>query len=317
MLGDAIRSARNRANTQFQAAAFNRALAPIGEELPQGVSGRDAVNYTEGLLKQRYDNVLNNIGAIPADQTFAGNIQNLGQMVNRAILSRDAKTKFGTVLGDVQSAFNNGVLTSDGYKTLESALGSDFRKLTSSQDIYDGRLAPAVKQLQQELRDLLQRQAGSNADDLAAVNTGWANFKRVQRAAGALGAEDGNFTPAQYQNAVKALDKSKDKGAFARGSALGQDLSDAGKSVLTNTVPNSGTVDRAMNIGGLGALLLNPKLLIPPVLGASAYLSPVQRALVAAASSRPAAAQPAADALRKATPMLVPGLTQFLLDNQR
>lgn len=318
LVGDAIRSARGRANGQFQAAAFNRVLAPIGEKLPEGVAGREAVDYTEGLLKQRYDSVLTKIGAIPADQTFGAKLASLGQMVNRALLSRDAKAKFSTALNDVQSAFGgNGVITSDGYKTLESALGADFRKLTSSQDMYDGRLAPAVKQLQQELRDLLQRQAGQRADELQAVNAGWANFKRVQRAAGSLGAEDGQFTPAQFQGAVKALDKSKDKGAFARGGALGQDLSDAGRSILTNTVPNSGTVDRAMNIGGLGALLLNPKLLLGPIAGAGMYLPSVQRALVTAASSRPAAAQPAAEALRSAGPMLIPGLTQLLLNDGR
>lgn len=311
LVGDAIRSARGRANGQFQAATFNRALAPIGEELPAGMAGRDAINYTEGLLKQRYDDVLNRIGAIPADQTFGAKLSSLGQMVNRAMLSPDAKAKFSTVLNDVQSGFQNGALTSDGYKTLESALGADIRKLTSSQDIYDGRLAPAVKQLQQELRDLLQRQAGQSADELSAVNTGWANFKRVQRAASTLGAEDGQFTPAQFQSAVRAMDKSKDKGAFARGGALGQDLGDAGKAVLTNTVPNSGTVDRAMNIGGLIAAATNPKLLLGPIAGAGLYLSPIQRALVSAASSRPAAAQPAAEALRKASPMFLPAALQL------
>lgn len=318
LVGDSIRSARSASNGQFQSAAFNRALAPIGEKLPDGVAGREAVDFTEGVLRQRYDRVLNQIGAIPADQQFGAKLASLGQMVNRALLSPDAKAKFSTVLADVQNGFGrNGVITSEGYKTLESALGADIRKLTSSQDMYDGRLAPAVKQLQQELRDLLQRQAGQSADELQAVNSGWANFKRVQRAAGALGAEDGRFTPAQFQSAVKAMDKSKDKGAFARGGALGQDLGDAGKAVLTSTVPNSGTADRLMNVGGLGALLLNPKLLLGPAAGAGLYLPSVQRALVSAASSRPAVAQPVAEALRNAAPMLIPGLSQFSLDGLR
>lgn len=311
-VGDAIRSARGRANGQFQAATHNRALEPIGQRLPEGLSGREAVEYTEGVLRQSYDDVLHRIGAIPADQAFASKLASLGQMVNRAVLSRDAKQKFGTVLSDVQGAFGpNGMLTSDGYKTLESALGSDFRKLTSSQDIYDGRLAPAVKQLQQELRDLLKRQAGPNADELAAVNSGWANFKRVQRASGALGAQDGQFSPAQFQNAVKALDKSKDKGAFARGSALGQDLGDAGKAVLTNTVANSGTADRLMNAGAIGSWFVNPAIPLSALGGAGLYLPAVQRALVAAAASRPAAAEPTAKALRKVAPMFIPGAAQL------
>jgi hypothetical protein len=138
----------------------------------------------------------------------------------------------------------------------------------------------------------------------------------VQAAAGRVGAEDGSFTPAQFQSAVRALDKSKDKGAFARGSALGQDLGDAGKSILGGKVPNSGTADRSANMGMLAVGLANPSLLLAPFGGAALYNPLIQRALVAAAASRPAAAQPAAEAFRKAAPMLIPGLTQLLPSNQ-
>jgi hypothetical protein len=220
------------------------------------------------------------------------------------------KQKFAASLSDLkQSIDRNGVMTSDAYKALESSLGTDARKLASSQNIYDGKIAPAVKQLQGELRDLLRRQAGSHAEDLRAVNAGWANFKRVQNAASKLGAEDGQFTPAQFQNAVRALDKSKDKGAFARGDALGQDLSDAGKSVLSGKVRNSGTADRLM-LGG-GSFLLNPALGASLVGGGALYTSPVQRALVAAATSRPQSAQTIADVLRKTSPYLAPASSQI------
>jgi hypothetical protein len=314
VVGDMIGKARGRANSQFQTAAFNRALAPIGQTLPEGVAGRDAVVYTENALKQSYDDVLGRIGAVPTDETFANNVANLQQMVQRDVLSKGAKQKFKMVLNDVQSALDeNGVLTSDAYKRVESSLGSDARKLAGSQDIYDGRLAPAVKQLQAELRDLLQRQAGQNADDLQAVNSAWANFKRVQNAASKVGAEDGQFTPAQFQNAVRTLDKSKDKGAFARGSALGQDLGDAGKSVLGSKVPDSGTPGRTLlSLGALGSsYLVNPQLAAGVLGGAAMYTSPLQRALVGAASSRPALAQPTADLLRKSAPYLVPAGTQL------
>lgn len=310
LAGDAIRSARDTANNKLREATFNRALAPIGEKLPTGLSGREAVDYTEGMLQQRYGDVLAKIGAIPADQQFASKLSSLGSMVNRDFLSPDAKAKFGNILGGVQSMFGrSGALTSEGFKRIESQLGTDFRTLSAAQDVYDNRLASAVKQLQQELRDLLKRQAGPHADELQAANTGWANFKRAQNAAGRVGAEDGNFTPAQFQSAVRALDKSKDKGAFARGSALGQDLGDAGKNILGNKVPNSGTADRSL----LAAALLNPSLLLAPLAGAGAYTQFGQRALVGAAASRPQAAQGAAEALRKASPMLIPGLSQLPL----
>lgn len=304
ILGDMIGKARQAANTSFERATINRALKPVGQSLPPGLTGREAITHTENVLRDQYDTVLNNIGAIPVDSGFTSKVANLQSMVNRMLMPKAEKQKFLAALDDVNSSIDaNGVITSDVYKTLESSLGSDARRLAGSQNIYEGKLAPAVQQLRAELQDMLKRQAGAHADDLKSVNAGWANFKRVQRAASAIGAEEGNFSPAQFQNAVKALDKSKDKGAFARGSALGQDLGDAGKVVLGNRVPNSGTADRMLlNVGALGSGAISPAIPIGLGAGALAYTSPVQRALVGAVSSRPASAQQTADLLRTISP---------------
>lgn len=313
LMGDMIGKARQRANQTFEQATINRALRPIGQSLPEGVSGRDAIIYTETALKDQYDNVLNNIGAIVPDQQFNKNVANLQNIVNRLVMPKAEKAKFTAALSDVQQSIdNNGVITSDAYKLLESSLGSDARKLAGSQNVYEGKIANSVKQLREELQSMLQRQAGQEAQNLKAVNEGWANFKRVQRAASALGAEEGNFTPAQFQNAVRALDKSKDKGAFARGSALGQDIGDAGRVVLGNRVPNSGTPERMLlNLGALGSGAISPAIPIGLAGGAGLYLSPVQRALVNSIASRPQSAQATAQAFRNATPLLGGGAGQF------
>lgn len=318
LTGDAIALARRSANSTFETAAINRSLSPIREKLPKGVSGREAIEYAEQKLGAKYDEVLTKIGAITPDQQFTTKVNSLTRMVQNSRIPDAEKAKFYMSLDKVNTAMGqNGVIPSSVFKTLESDLGSTVRKLSGSQNVYDGEIAPAVKQVQQELREMLRRQAGSHAFDLAQANKGWANFKRVQRAASSVGAENGNFTPAQLQNAVKALDKSKDKGAFARGSALGQDLSDAGKSILGSKVPDSGTAGRiGWGVGG-GAAMMNPALLGGAIGGAGLYLSPVQRLLVAAASARPAAAEPAAQAFRKASPMLIPGFSQLSLQESK
>jgi hypothetical protein len=59
-----------------------------------------------------------------------------------------------------------------------------------------------------------------------------------------LGAEEGQFTPAQLLNAVKVMDKSKDKGRFATRNALLQDIASSGKTVLSNKLGESGTSPR-------------------------------------------------------------------------
>lgn len=312
-MGDMIVRARDSAQRDFQGAAFNRALKPVGEQLPKGLTGRDALVHTETVLKGKYDDVLTKIGAIRPDAQFNTKVADLTALVGRMPDNGGVQSKFAQSVTEVANSIDRrGYITSDAFKTLESSLGKDAKKLFGSQDTWDGKLAPAVKQLQEELREMLSRQAGSHANDLRAANAGWANFKRVQGATGKIGAEDGNFNASQFLNAVRGQDKSKDKAAFARGSALGQDLGDAGKTILRDRVPDSGTPGRLMLAAAAGGSA--PFSLLPMAglaTGAAAYTSPAQRALLAAISSRPQSAQGAANAFRKSAPMLVPAGAQF------
>lgn len=231
-------------------------------------------------------------------------------MVNKLVMPKAEKAKFASALNDVkQSIDGNGVITSDAFKQLESSLGQDAQKLSSSTNIYEGKVAPAVKQLQAELRDMLKRQAGDKADELKAVNAGWANFKRVQNAAGKIGADEGKFNPAQLQSAVRVMDKSKDKAAFARGNALMQDLGDAGKTVLGSKVPNSGTTDRLLYGGGaatVAAGMVNPYYGAALLGGASLYTQPAQKLFNMLITKRPDSAAQFAELLRKNSNYLLP-----------
>lgn len=308
ILGDMISLARGNANNQFERAAYNQVLAPINTKLPLGLKGRDALNFTESTLKNRYDNVLNNIGAITPDAQFGNDVTQLSGMVDSLKIPQANKDKFAYLLDNIKSAADeNGVITSDAYKRLESSLGSNAKKLGGSPDIYDGDIAQAAAQLQANLKDMLARQAGPEAKALQDTNAAWANFKRVQNAAGKVGAEEGAFNPAQLQNAVRTMDKSKDKAAFARGNALMQDLSEAGKTVLGNKVPNSFTTDRALLAGGtLGSYLVNPAIPAGLLGGAALYTQPAQKALNALVSKRPDSAAQLAELLRQNSNYILP-----------
>lgn len=310
ILGDAIAAARTRSNTQFEKAAYNRALTPIGKSLPAGVSGRDAVDFAQKELSNQYDAVLNKIGAIKPDQLFNKNVLKLQNMVNSLGIPESEKDKFAMTMNNIASSIDdNNVITSDAYKLLESRLTSTAKKLYSSSNIYEGEIAPAVKQLKKELTDMLKRQAGENADELKSVNTGWANFKRAQKASSFLGAEGGEFTPSQYLNAVKSLSNINQ---FAKGSALNQDLADAGKIILGNKIPDSGTAGRlALGLGGLGAGAFNIGIPISLLGGASLYTPQAQRGLNWLISSRPESAKTAANILQRTTPFVVPASSQI------
>lgn len=289
IMGDMISVARGKAAQGVQTAAYNRALTPIGDKLPKGMKGRDAAVYTADKLSQKYDDVLSKIGAITPDEQFTKSVDELTMMVDNLKVPKAEKEKFALALDDVRGAIDeNGVLTSEAYKTLESSLGQDFRKLSSSQSVTESRIAPAVKQLQNNLKDMLKRQSGTHADELQKTNEAWANFKRVQNAGSKGGAIEGDFTPAQLAQAVRAMDKSKDKGRYFEGNALMQDLSDAARAVVGDKVPNSGTAERLLYGGGaLASGAVNPLIPASLAAGGAAYTQPVQNALVNLVSKRP------------------------------
>lgn len=288
-VGDAIANAQRRGGEQLNRAAFNRALAPLGEKLPMTVPlGRDAVKYTDDVLGAAYDKLLPKL-TTQADDVFAGKIQSLQTMVQDGALDPKYAALFDRTLKNrVLDKFQgNNVMTGQTLKDTESFLSNEIKRFGLSQDPDARLIGDALKEVQSQLRGLVMRTNPQHASELKAINTGWANFKRVQRAASGLGAEDGVFTPAQLQNAVKALDKSKDKARFAEGNALMQDLSDNAKSIMGAKYPDSGTAGRMMNVGALASGFVNPAIPMGLGAGAAAYSQPAQKAIQSLLTQRP------------------------------
>lgn len=315
ILGDMIGAARRGAAADLNRAAFNRALKPVGATLPKGTVGRDAVQFTEDAISDGYNSLLPKL-TVKADKSFSADLQNLQQMVNTGSLDPNAAKAFNRILqNDVLGKFKGqNALTGETFKAIESDLSNSIKRFAQSQDADQRLVGDALGEVQSSLRQLLQRSNPAQAKELGKLNTAWANFKRVQKASAALGAEDGIFTPAQLQSAVKAADRSKDKASFARGNALMQDLSEAGKTVLGNKVPDSGTAGRLLATGAAGtASLMDPTGIAPAILGGTfaAYSRPVQSALTALIAERPEAANAIAQALRQSSPALVPASAQI------
>jgi hypothetical protein len=135
---------------------------------------------------------------------------------------------------------------------------------------------------------------------------------------------EGIFTAAQLQNAVKAGDKSVGKGAFATGNALMQDLSGAGQRVLGSKYPDSGTAGRGLLAllapGGVAAgLATAPGSTLGTLggigLGSLPYTQLGQRAAAALLTARPQLAQPLGNLVGKLGPVVIPGGTAALLSN--
>lgn len=314
IVGDAISAARQRAGQDLNRAAFNRALAPIGETLPSNVKlGNDAVEYTRRAVGKTYDQLVPKL-ATQADEPFMTQVNSLRAMVAESALDPKYARKFDQILNDrvIGKFQGQAAMTGETVKSTQEHLSKEIQRFAQSQDPDARLLGDALKELGSQLNSLVARTNPKYAEELARVNSAYANFKRIQKAASQLGAEDGVFTPAQLQSAVKAADRSKDKARFAEGVALMQDLSGPAKSMLSSKVPDSGTAGRLLlGTGALSSYLLNPLIPASLVGGAGMYSAPVQSALRALVSSRPDAANAIAQSVNKAGPLMAPATAQF------
>jgi hypothetical protein len=240
-------------------------LAALRQASP-GVTkiGREGVQQAEEQIGSKYDAALDQfVNGVSPDLTFTMRAHYIPKD-SGLLLGKDQVKNFTSFVKDKitdVSAKNDGAIPAELAKKIDSEIGARARELSSSSTQSERDLGKAFSMLQTEMRGLFTRSAPTPEANalLNEANGQWAQFVRVQKAAGSLGAKDGIFTPAQYQAAVKSSDTSVRKGRFAKGQALGQDLSDAGKSVLGDTVPNSGSIDRLLvaqallGAGGAGA----------------------------------------------------------------
>jgi hypothetical protein len=253
IVGDFIKSARARSVYQFNMGAMNDALAPIGQTLDATKPGRAAVEEMANKISNAYQQAVPNAGGQLDQQAM----QDLAQIrVNGSMLGPGREQQLNNMLDQyVQRHIDptTGQMTGQGFKDAESDLGREaagyLYNPTATSD--ERNLGRELRNAQTVLRDWLQRSNPQVAGDLQAANAAYARQLRVENAAARPGAEPGVFSPAQFQAAVKAY---APQGQVARGTALSQDLSDAGRAILGPTVPDSGTPFRHAVQYGTAAL---------------------------------------------------------------
>lgn len=253
IIGDIITHGRTRAVNELNEAAINRAV-PAGQPRIQGI-GRGAIEQADQVIADGYNDVLGRIGTVRVDPNILGRMgtviadpdlalppavqQRLHEIVQTQITGRAG------VGGQMQAQI---------AKRADANLGQLARTYASSTDADQRMMARGLREIQTAWRDNIRQHAAPELQaELDGLNRAFANFVRVERAAGASGAREGVFSPAQLQSAVRATDTSARKGQFAQGRALMQNLSDPAMATLPQTVPNSGTIDRgllAMLAGG-------------------------------------------------------------------
>ncbi len=310
IMGDAIANARRATIDQFDRAAINRAANKVNVNIDE--AGQSGVRRAGDAISQAYDDALSKIKVVKFDQQFAQDLNQLKAMAQS--LTPDMRNKFNQKVNEVVGGrmSGSGSMLGETYKKVDSEIGGLAAKFGKSSVASESELGDAFAQLQNLLKQQAMRTNPKAADALKAADAGWASLVRVEGAAKAGKNADGMFTPAQLNSAIQQADGSVRGRSMARGTALMQDLANAGQNVIGNKVPNSFTTDRALIAGGgLGAGLVNPAIPAGLIGGAALYTPQAQNLLRGLVSSRPQIAEPVSNAFRQSSPFLVPGGAQL------
>ena len=293
-VGDVINNARRRGVEDFNKAALNRVMKPLGKEAT-GI-GREGFAAVKDGIGQSYDDVLSKLNNISADGQFVDDLANLREMVK----TTGKSDQFDEIIEQtmLRKFTNAGRMSGENMKGVESALGKKSMQYRKSLDPDQQELGDALREAQNVLRQTVQRSNPSKAADLQKINKAYSDYARIRKAASMSGTakNEGVFTPAQLNSAVRQLDQSAGKGAYASGNASMQDLTDPAMSVLPSIVPDSGTTGRTLaslaSLSGLFGHVAGGAASVPAFL---AYSRPGQAAINAGVNK---VAKPATETLR-------------------
>ncbi len=319
LVGDVIAGARARNIEEFSRAAVNQTLQNIGKKLPNGVSGNSAITFAEKAIGAEYNKLVPKLSvssdtvltyADEAPITLVNNINSIVAQTAQNLDDKSAAQLEKIVQNNLLNKFKNNTLAGKDLKTAESVLGKYAVRFRKSLDPNQNDIGDALFNIQLTLRQAVEEANPKFKGQLQNINSAFADFVRVQRAASSTGAKEGIFSPAQLNAAARATDVSARKNAFARGEARMQDIAQAGEQVLGSRIPDSGTPYRAMvgagAVGGLGAV---DPLVAALGLGAmGAYTQPGMRMLSPLLYSRPELLRRIGEPARQAAPFLTPGL---------
>ncbi|MDN7489514.1 glucosaminidase domain-containing protein [Burkholderia sp. AU45274] len=307
-LGDMIKNAQQRTLQDFNRATYNEVLAPIGATY-EGPAGQEAIGAVRNAIRDAYDDSLGRMSFQAADPGFQADILRLTDMAQQ-LPAAQRQTFMNTLRTQIFGKVGpQGNMDGQTLKGVQEELGDLARGYSGDPSFDNRQLGAAIGEIRSAVENSLARTNPADAvEGLANANAAYARFARMRAAAASQGAmnNEGIFTAAQLQNAVKAGDRSAGKGATATGNALMQDFSTAAQSVLGSKYPDSGTAGRGLMAllapGSIGAGLATAPLSTLGTLGgiglgALPYTGPGQRLAQALLTARPGFAVPVRNGL--------------------
>jgi hypothetical protein len=279
LAGRIIASARDRGRDAWRDDLINQ-ITPEGF-VPVGTNIREKLSSIYGELQKRYQDTLagHNIRPSPL---FEKVIEAIAVDPRRGMTEQQRKELKDLVRGFYDSMFGSQtvkILGANGKSVLaplgplnaslisDATAAKNFEAfLTAKANQYGMSSSPGAADMAKAFRDLERAWTVAYREQLpmetrqalASLDKLYAPYKTVEKASQSVANDYGDFTPAQFLNAVKSR---SNKPAFGRGEAMLQDNAQVARELLMDRVANSGTVDRGIAAGALmGAVAVDPKV---------------------------------------------------------
>jgi hypothetical protein len=242
VIGDAIKGTRDRARDQYQIGLFNDSLGEIGQSLPKDMGvGHEPHAFAQDAFNRAYEGAKSNMTAV-ADGQWTQDVGGLQQTVGA--LRPESQQQFARLwTGSVARRMRDGVLSGPAFKDATSEIEKKVAAIRNSKS-GDGELADALQQASDALKASAMRNSPPEA--VAAMNAadkGYAKLVRLETASRSAAGEPAEFSPSQYNSAVRTASGGVRNREYLRGDALNTEIAALGTR-LGDKVSNSGTVDR-------------------------------------------------------------------------
>jgi hypothetical protein len=274
LVGSQIENARQKTIFNFNKGVINKALNKVGTQLPDDVVGRDAVAFATDEVSKKYDDVLSKM-SFKLDFKTTSDI--LGSLSKSNLPSPGQRETVQEVVNNIMlSKFPaNSQLTGTNIKAIESDLRKEALNYLNSASASDRQIGEALQGVLGVFKKEIGYQNPKLTPELRRIDSAYGDLAIMKIAAANSGAENGVFSPKQYQVAVRQADLSRKKARFAEGRARGQIDADAALKILGEDAKSTLEGRLAAQVGGGITVLSNPAIGVPTALGISGLYSPL------------------------------------------
>lgn len=247
-IGGAIKDARKVGVEDFNRAALDDVLEPIGQQA-DGV-GHAGIADAQAKVSKAYDDAIGQMQAVP-DAQLTQDLTQVSRDVNS--LSESHRQQFNNIMDTDLAPYLAGKPQLDGADLQAVKQGLDRRIANlrgQGSSPQDRDLADHLESVRDAVLDNAARTDPQAAEAFQKANQAYSLLARVEDAASKT--KEGIFTPNQFRTAVGRRGYGATRSNLARGSAPFQQLSTDASTVLPSTIPDSGTAGRNVVAGMLG-----------------------------------------------------------------